>query len=138
MGVHPSFLRFDAALVLYPPVILAFTSMGAAAVISSILTAKKAFMDWTTGKQNRRTIQFGTHVPRLFLFLLLIDTSGARRSLHRMDDSLPHPPCPRCSEAPRFIASTLEAHAGRRYYMFECRCGERLWTSEKAKLEDLE
>jgi len=35
-GVHPSFLRFDAALVLYPPVILAFTAMGAAAVISSI------------------------------------------------------------------------------------------------------
>ena len=35
-GVHPSFLRFDAALVLYPPVILAFTAMGTAAVISSI------------------------------------------------------------------------------------------------------
>ena len=35
-GVHPRFLRFDAALVLYPPVILAFTAMGAAAVISSI------------------------------------------------------------------------------------------------------
>jgi hypothetical protein len=35
-GVHPSFLRFDAALVLYPPVILAFTAMGVAAVNSSI------------------------------------------------------------------------------------------------------
>ncbi|HWJ18176.1 MAG TPA: hypothetical protein VNR65_05545 [Geobacterales bacterium] len=35
-GVHPRFLRFDAALVLYTPVILAFTAMGAAAVISSI------------------------------------------------------------------------------------------------------
>ena len=35
-GVHPSFLRFDAALVLYPPVILAFIAMGTAAVISSI------------------------------------------------------------------------------------------------------
>jgi len=35
-GVHPSFLRFEAALVLYPPVILAFTAMGLAAVISSI------------------------------------------------------------------------------------------------------
>jgi hypothetical protein len=35
-GVHPRFLRFNAALVLYPPVILAFTAMGAAAVISSI------------------------------------------------------------------------------------------------------
>ena len=35
-GVHPRFLRFDAALVLYPPIILAFFAMGAAAVISSI------------------------------------------------------------------------------------------------------
>jgi hypothetical protein len=35
-GVHPAFLRFDAALVLYPPVILAFTAMGVAAVIGSI------------------------------------------------------------------------------------------------------
>jgi len=35
-GVHPSFLRFDAALVLYPPIILAFIALGAAAVISSI------------------------------------------------------------------------------------------------------
>ena len=35
-GLHPSFLRFDAALVLYPPLILAFFAMGLAAVISSI------------------------------------------------------------------------------------------------------
>ncbi len=35
-GVHPRFLRFDAALVLYPPVILALTAMGVAAVVSSI------------------------------------------------------------------------------------------------------
>ena len=36
-GVHPGFLRFDAALVLYPPVILAFIGMGLAVVISAIL-----------------------------------------------------------------------------------------------------
>ena len=35
-GFHPSFLRFDAALVLYPPIILAFFAMGVAAVLSSI------------------------------------------------------------------------------------------------------
>jgi len=35
-GVHPRFLRFDAALVLYPPLILAFTAMGVAAVLGSI------------------------------------------------------------------------------------------------------
>jgi hypothetical protein len=36
-GVHSRFLQFEAALVLYPPVVLAFTAMGTAAVISSIL-----------------------------------------------------------------------------------------------------
>ncbi len=35
-GAHPSFLRFDAALVLYPPIILAFFAMGVAALLSSI------------------------------------------------------------------------------------------------------
>jgi hypothetical protein len=34
-GVHPRFLRFDAALVLYPPIILALIAMGLAAVLSS-------------------------------------------------------------------------------------------------------
>jgi hypothetical protein len=37
-GEHPRFLRFEAALVLYPPVILAFIGLGAAAVISDLLT----------------------------------------------------------------------------------------------------
>jgi hypothetical protein len=35
-GVHPRFLRFDAALVLYPPIILAFFAMGVAALLSSV------------------------------------------------------------------------------------------------------
>ena len=35
-GLHSSFLRFNAALVIYPPIILAFTAMGAAAVIGSL------------------------------------------------------------------------------------------------------
>jgi hypothetical protein len=35
-GFHRRFLRFNAAMVLYPPVILAFIALGAAAVISSI------------------------------------------------------------------------------------------------------
>lgn len=37
-GEHPKFLRFDAALVLYPPVILSFLGLGAAALISGLLT----------------------------------------------------------------------------------------------------
>jgi hypothetical protein len=35
-GVHRRFLRFNAALVLYPPVILVFVALGAAAVIDAI------------------------------------------------------------------------------------------------------
>ena len=37
-GVHRRFLRFNAAMVLYPPVILVFVALGAAAVIDSIAT----------------------------------------------------------------------------------------------------
>jgi hypothetical protein len=36
-GVHPSFLRFHAALVLYPPIIIVFLALGMAAVVSSLL-----------------------------------------------------------------------------------------------------
>ena len=35
-GVHPRFLRFDAAMVLYPPIILVLLAVGVAAVLSSI------------------------------------------------------------------------------------------------------
>lgn len=38
-GGHPKFLRFEAALVLYPPVVLAFIGLGAAAVISGLLAS---------------------------------------------------------------------------------------------------
>ncbi|UPJ56159.1 hypothetical protein [Bradyrhizobium sp. 192] len=37
-GEHPKFLRFEAALVLYPPIVLSFIGLGAAALISSLLT----------------------------------------------------------------------------------------------------
>ena len=35
-GVSPRFLRFDAAPILYPPVILVFLAMGAANLISAV------------------------------------------------------------------------------------------------------
>lgn len=35
-GLHPSFLRFNAAMVVYPPIILVLITMGAAAVIDSL------------------------------------------------------------------------------------------------------
>ncbi|MET4278786.1 hypothetical protein ABIB68_007167 [Bradyrhizobium sp. F1.2.2] len=35
-GEPPRFLRFGAALVLYPPLILTFVALGAAAVISGL------------------------------------------------------------------------------------------------------
>ena len=36
-GVHPQFLRFDASMVLYPPLVLVFFAGGAAALIAGIL-----------------------------------------------------------------------------------------------------
>jgi hypothetical protein len=35
-GLHPRFLRFNAAMMLYPPLILVFVALGAAAVISGL------------------------------------------------------------------------------------------------------
>lgn len=37
-GVHRKFLRFNAALVLYPPVVLLFVALGTAAIVSELLT----------------------------------------------------------------------------------------------------
>ena len=37
-GEHPKFLRFEAALVLYPPIVLLFTALGAVALISGLLS----------------------------------------------------------------------------------------------------
>jgi hypothetical protein len=36
-GQHPRFLQFEASLVLFPPVILVFVALGAAAIISALL-----------------------------------------------------------------------------------------------------
>ena len=36
-GVHPRFLRFPAALVLYPPVILVLLALGAAELVTALL-----------------------------------------------------------------------------------------------------
>jgi hypothetical protein len=36
-GQHPPFLRFEPALVLYPPLVLVFAVMGAAEIITVLL-----------------------------------------------------------------------------------------------------
>ena len=36
-GVQPRFLRFEASLVLYPPIVMVFFAFGAAAVVSVLL-----------------------------------------------------------------------------------------------------
>jgi hypothetical protein len=36
-GVHPKYLRFDAALVLFPPVILIFLAFGMGGIILGLL-----------------------------------------------------------------------------------------------------
>jgi hypothetical protein len=35
-GMHRRFLRFSSALVIYPPVVLAFVALGSAALISHL------------------------------------------------------------------------------------------------------
>ena len=37
-GQHPPFLRFEASLVLFPPVVLVFFAMGMAEIIASLLS----------------------------------------------------------------------------------------------------
>ena len=37
-GEHPRFLRFESAVVLYPPIVLLFTALGAVALISGLLS----------------------------------------------------------------------------------------------------
>jgi hypothetical protein len=36
-GQHPRFLRFEAAMVLYPPLIMVFAVMGVAEIVTSAL-----------------------------------------------------------------------------------------------------
>jgi hypothetical protein len=36
-GVHPKYLRFDAALVLYPPLVLVFLAFGFTGIVSGLL-----------------------------------------------------------------------------------------------------
>jgi hypothetical protein len=42
------------------------------------------------------------------------------------------PRCLKCGEQPKFITSMLNLSAGRTFHMFECQCGDKTWTSEKA------
>lgn len=39
-GIHPKFLQFEAALVLYPPIIMALFALGTAAIVFSLLEIK--------------------------------------------------------------------------------------------------
>jgi hypothetical protein len=42
------------------------------------------------------------------------------------------PSCLKCGEAPNFT-TMLEPVSGRTFHMFECKCGNKSRTSEKAK-----
>jgi hypothetical protein len=35
--------------------------------------------------------------------------------------------CPRCATRPRLIIAMLDSRKGKTVYLFECRCGERIW-----------
>ncbi len=40
-GVSPRFLRFEAAMMLYPPLIMIFLVLGAAMLMTALLTASR-------------------------------------------------------------------------------------------------
>jgi hypothetical protein len=42
------------------------------------------------------------------------------------------PRCLKCGEQPEFMASMTDPRAGRIFHMFQCQCGDKTWTSEKA------
>jgi hypothetical protein len=41
--------------------------------------------------------------------------------------------CWKCGEQPDFTTSTLDPVSGRTFHMFECKCGDKSWVSEKVK-----
>jgi hypothetical protein len=43
------------------------------------------------------------------------------------------PSCLKCGEQPNFTISMLEPASGRIFHVFECKCGDKSWISEKAK-----
>jgi hypothetical protein len=40
--------------------------------------------------------------------------------------------CVQCGEQPKLATSMLDPRTGLKVHMFECRCGKRIWTSDKA------
>jgi hypothetical protein len=52
--------------------------------------------------------------------------------MERLDrQKLTSPPCSKCGEQPKFTTSMLDPPTGRTFHMFDCRCGNRTWISEK-------
>jgi hypothetical protein len=39
-------------------------------------------------------------------------------------------PCSRCHSQPAFMFSMLDSARGRTVRMFECQCGEQIWTAD--------
>jgi hypothetical protein len=79
-----------------------------------------------------RKARFGVGIlhPKVYLFAGL-----SRHSLRRMEkQDLPEPMSPlclKCGEQPKFLASVPSPSAERTFHMFECRCGDKTWTSVK-------
>ena len=45
-------------------------------------------------------------------------------NIRESDDAV----CPRCDAQPRFVIAVLDSRIGKTFRMFECRCGEIVWT----------
>jgi hypothetical protein len=53
--------------------------------------------------------------------------------MEKLDVQMPvSPRCVQCGEQPTFTTSMLDPRTGLKAHMFECRCGKRSWTSDKA------
>jgi hypothetical protein len=53
--------------------------------------------------------------------------------MEKLDFQTPvSPRCVTCDEQPNFTTSMLDPRTGLKVHMFECGCGKRNWTSDKA------
>jgi hypothetical protein len=53
--------------------------------------------------------------------------------MEKLDVQMPvSPRCVKCGEQPNFTTNMLDPRTGLKVHMFECQCGKRSWTSDKA------
>jgi Protein of unknown function (DUF2934) len=59
-----------------------------------------------------------------------------RREDHKMENAAPAakpetPRCSKCGKEPAFVIAVLDTAKDRKFRMYECKCGNRMWTWHK-------